>query len=59
MFAFHRSALAVLAPLALLMAVVVWSNRSASPALSAAQQAQTQPQAEDRAQTVAANLPSR
>ena len=53
MFAFDRSALAVLAPLALLLAVVVISNRSAD----------RPPQAEVHAvqqdQTVAANLPSR
>jgi hypothetical protein len=48
MFAFDRSALAVLAPLALLLAAVVWSNRPAqAPA----------PQQQD--QTVAANLPSK
>jgi hypothetical protein len=56
MFAFDRSALAVLAPLALLMAVVVWSNRATTPA---PQQAQTTTHAEERPQTVAANLPSR
>ena len=53
MFAFDRSALAVLAPLALLLAVVVFSNHSTDRA----------PQAEAHAaqpdQTVAANLPSR
>jgi hypothetical protein len=56
MFAFDRSALAVLAPLALLLAVVVWSNRAAP---SAPQQAQSKQQPDARAQTVAANLPSR
>jgi hypothetical protein len=52
MFVFDRSALAVLAPLALLMAVVLFSNRSAEPAASHAQDGQHD-------QTVAANLPSR
>jgi hypothetical protein len=55
MFAFHRSALAVLAPLALLVVVVSWSNRSASPAPQQARQEQS----EEPLQTVAANLPSR
>jgi hypothetical protein len=31
MFVFHRSAAAVLLPLALLIAVVLWSGRSAAP----------------------------
>ena len=53
MFAFNRSAVAVLAPLALLVAVAVFSNRSAAPAPPV--QAQVTPQ--DHA--VAANLPSR
>jgi hypothetical protein len=52
MFAFNRSALAVLAPLALLVAVVVFSNRSADPT-------QAEVQAAQQDQTVAANLPSR
>jgi hypothetical protein len=53
MFAFDRSALAVLLPLALLVAVVIFSNRSADrPAQAAAHAAQQD-------QTVAANLPSR
>jgi hypothetical protein len=56
MFAFNRSALAVLAPLALLLAVVAWSNR-ATP--SAATQAQVESPSEEPPQTVAANLPSR
>jgi hypothetical protein len=55
MFAFDRSALAVLLPLALLLAVVVASNRSAEP--DAAQQAQSEPATQSQA--VAANLPSR
>jgi len=53
MFAFNRSALAVLVPLALLMAVVIFSNRSTGPA------PQAQVQATPQDQTVAANLPSR
>jgi hypothetical protein len=67
MFAFDRSALAVLAPLALLAGVVLWSNFGDTPA--AAQQAgidararsvDAQPaSAEPANQTVAANLPSR
>jgi|SoiMetStandDraft_5_1073268.scaffolds.fasta_scaffold816870_2 hypothetical protein len=51
MFAFDRSALAVLVPLALLVAVAVFSNRS--PDVTA----QAQPDHVDQA--VAANLPSR
>ena len=50
MFAVHRSAAAVLLPLAMLVAVVLWTNRDSD---STSQR--TQP--ED--QTVAANLPSR
>ncbi|HEU5134265.1 MAG TPA: hypothetical protein VFU13_03880 [Steroidobacteraceae bacterium] len=53
MFAFDRSALAVILPLALLVAVVVYSNRAAPGAT----QAQVEPARAD--QTVAANLPSR
>jgi hypothetical protein len=53
MFAFDRSALAVLVPLALLVAVAMYSNRTAGPA----PQAQAQPAQQDHA--VAANLPSR
>jgi hypothetical protein len=55
MFAFDRSALAVLVPLALLVAVVAWSNSSGQA--PAPQQAQEHGQ--DQAHTVAANLPSR
>jgi hypothetical protein len=53
MFVFDRSALAVLLPLALLMAVVAFSHRSGDsrPQAAAAQAQQDQ--------TVAANLPSR
>lgn len=56
MFVVDRSALAVLLPLALLMGVVLWSNRSggSESAPAAAQQQQSAPN-----QTVAANLPSR
>ena len=68
MFVFHRSALAVLLPLALLAAVVLWSSRSAAepavePAIAAVSQPEeSQPAVARRgedAQTVAANLPSR
>jgi hypothetical protein len=55
MFVFDRSARAVLVPLALLMAVVLFSNRTAGPAPQAQAQADASPQ--DHA--VAANLPSR
>jgi hypothetical protein len=59
MFAFDRSALAVIAPLALLVAAVLCSNLDSRP--GAAQQARVEgdqgPQI-DRNQTVAANLPS-
>ena len=51
MFAFDRSALAVLMPLALLMAVVMFSNRSADITQKA--------QVGQQDQAVAANLPSR
>lgn len=54
MFAFDRSALAVLVPLAMLAAVVFWSNQP-QPAASA----QDDPPALEENQTVAANLPSR
>ena len=53
MFAFNRSALAVVLPLALLLAVAILSNRSAAPPPQVASQATQQDQ------TVAANLPSR
>jgi hypothetical protein len=53
MFVFNRSAAAVLLPLALLVAVVIWSGRSASPAPEAAR---VQPVAE--AATVAQNSPA-
>jgi hypothetical protein len=61
MFAFDRSALAVLAPLALLLAVVAWSNRAPRPAPQQAQveSPEAPPPAAEPAQTVAANLPSR
>ena len=53
MFAFDRSALAVLVPLALLVAVVAFSNRSGN------QPPRAQAHAAQQDQTVAANLPSR
>jgi len=53
MFAFNRSALAVLLPLALLVAVVLFSNRERD------QTADTQSESARADQTVAANLPSR
>ena len=52
MFAFNRSAAAVLLPLAMLVAVVVFSNRPSDPAPQARAQA-------TQDQTVVANLPSR
>jgi len=56
MFPVDRSALAVLLPLALLLGVAVWSNRSAG---TSAPQSASQTQHERQDQTVAANLPSR
>jgi hypothetical protein len=50
MFAVPRSAAAVLLPLAMLVAVVLWSNRDAGSTPQRTQPAD---------QTVAANLPSR
>jgi uncharacterized SAM-binding protein YcdF (DUF218 family) len=44
MFVFKRSAVAVLAPLALLLAVVLWSNGSTQPAL-ASEAAEVEPAA--------------
>ena len=58
MFVVDRSALAVLLPIALLLAVVIWNNHVPSAAAVAPQKAeQVQPAQQD--QTVAANLPSR
>jgi len=54
MFAFDRSALAVLVPLALLVVVVIFSNRTPDAAL-----AESQVDAVHTDQVVAANLPSR
>jgi hypothetical protein len=54
MFVFDRSALAVLAPLALLLAVALYSNSASDNRLAA----QSQPE-QERADQVAANLPSR
>ena len=72
MFAFDRSALAVLAPLILLLAVVLLSNRDGGAVATQGAQvpADTRPDAKAEAthdqaaasrrdQTVAANLPSR
>ena len=53
MFAFDRSALAVLVPLALLLAAALYSNRTPD------QTAQTKSESGRADQTVAANLPSR
>ena len=53
MFAFDRSALAVLVPLALLAAVVLFSN------LTPDQAAQANPEPAHTDHAVAANLPSR
>ena len=59
MFAFDRSAIAVLAPLALLVAAVLWSNlRDGSGGMQAAV-LDDQGQELDRNQTVAATLSSR
>ena len=54
MFAFHRSALSVLLPLALLVAVVVFNNRT-----ELAPSADGQAGSARHDQAVAANLPSR
>lgn len=62
MFAFDRSALAVLLPLAMLLAVVIWSRQPhvAVAASQARASAESREAARDsRDQTVAANLPSR
>lgn len=56
MFVVDRSALAVLLPLALLVSVVLWSNR---PDPAAPHQAQAESAEPGQSQTVAANLPSR
>jgi hypothetical protein len=59
MFAFDRSALAVLLPLALLLAVVAFSRLGEpdSPQLAQSEGAQTE--TAQQGHTVAANLPSR
>ena len=54
MFAFNRSAIAVVLPLALLLAVVLFSNLAPD---ASDLRAQSEPAPAD--QTVAANLPSR
>ena len=53
MFAFDRSALAVLVPLALLLAAAMYSNRTSD------QTADTRSESKRADQAVAANLPSR
>jgi hypothetical protein len=55
MFAFDRSAFAVLVPLAMLLAVVLWANQSNSRAASQ----QANEHSPEPNQTVAANLPSK
>jgi hypothetical protein len=55
MFAFNRSAFAVLAPLALLAAVVIYSNLAPDPGRTMQADVGSVP----ADQTVAANLPSR
>ena len=59
MFAFDRSAVAVLAPLALLVAVVLWSRLADAPAAVQQVRVEEAPAEPDRTQTVAANLPSK
>jgi len=59
MFAFDRSALAVLVPLALLAAVVLHSNRAPDAGRVAQAQLHEDADAALARQTVAANLPSR
>jgi len=58
MFVFDRSAIAVILPVALLVAVVLWSNHGQS---AAPRQDQTLSASHDAPETqaVAANLPSR
>jgi hypothetical protein len=43
MFVFNRSAIAVLAPIALLIAVVLWSSLDSRPAAAPVSAAQSQP----------------
>ena len=60
MFVFPRSAVAVVLPLALLVAVVLWSNRAETqpaPAANSPAVAAAQPATDD--EVLAANLPSR
>jgi hypothetical protein len=59
MFAFDRSALAVLLPLALLLAVVVSSRSAEAPAALRAQSEAAPSERAPQDHTVAANLPSR
>jgi hypothetical protein len=58
MFVFDRSAFAVVLPVALLIAVVLWSNRGQSVAPSRDQTMSASADAREN-QAVAANLPSR
>ena len=58
MFVFDRSAIAVVIPLALLVAVVLWSNRGGSEPAPKAQVASASQDA-PKPQALAANLPSR
>jgi hypothetical protein len=60
MFVFDRSAIAVVIPLALLVAVVLWSNRGA-PRSEPATKSQVASASQDaqKPQALAANLPSR
>ena len=60
MFVFPRSAIAVVLPLALLFAVVLWSNRGApGSARQVPAQASAAAQPAAGADVLAANLPSR
>ena len=58
MFVFDRSALAVVLPVALLIAVVLWSNRG-HPEMPSQDRAVGASADARENQTVAANLPSR
>jgi len=59
MFVFPRSAIAVLLPLALLVAVALWSNRGQPEAGHAPVQATATGQPAAVSEVLAANLPSR
>ena len=58
MFVFPRSAIAVVLPLALLVAVVLWSNRG-QPEVPRQDQSLIAAQDAHASQAVAANLPSK